>query len=437
MGRLALRLAESERRMIQGEIQTFPLPDLIQWLALTHRTGELTITQDPLCLKFFFERGEIAATFSSEPLAAVGRDHARAVLTSALGLRRGGFQFNIGPLGPQMITGNLRLPAEAFLLDVVSQLEATRKSTAVSGQDEWTDAETYSETFTLADALRMQIVDRLLREDFRVPPMPQLAVRVLELTRKDDFSLRDLASLILTDQAITAQVLRCANSVYRGADREVTTLPMAVQRLGSDEVVNIVLATSLQARAGRDLFAAHRRNLWAHSSVAAFCARALAAQTSLDHNLGFLCGLLMDFGSSVLYSLIQDLIGRGTTAPRIPTESVAEIVQTYHPRVGRMVGEKWRLPRAVIQSMTHHHCLGEAEVDLPYVAVSALAYYLASFGLSQPRVGLEDAILEFTPERLMAHPAARTINLDTDGAIAVLADLPQLMDQALRLVLNQ
>jgi len=422
--------------MIQGEIQTFPLSDLIQWLALTHRTGELTITQGAQCLKFFFERGEIAATYSSEPLAVEGLEHARAVLISALGLRWGRFLFDDCPLSTPVAAANLHLAAEAFLLEVISQLETQRKSAAEPSQDEWGDASGYSETYTLADALRMQIVDRLLKEDFRVPPMPQLAVRVLELTRKDDFSLRDLASIILTDQAITVQVLRCANSALRGTEREVTTLPMAVQRLGSDEVVNIVLATSLQARTGRDLFIAHKRNLWARSTVAAFCARALAAQTGLDHNVGFLCGLLMDFGSSVLYSLIQDVLSRGPAPTHIPTEVIAEIVNTYHPRIGRVVGEKWHLPQAVIESMTHHHCLEGAEVDRPYVAISALAYYLASFGLSQPRRGLEEAILNFTPERLMAHPAAQIIALDTDGAIAVLADLPQLMDQALRFVLS-
>jgi HD-like signal output (HDOD) protein len=137
----------------------------------------------------------------------------------------------------------------------------------------------HSESFLLADALRLQVVDRLLNEDFSVPAMPQLAVRVLELTRDENFSLRALENLVQTDQAVAARILRYANSVHIGGERRVDSLGLAIQRLGTDEVVNVILAASLQARRlGKDLFTTEKSRLSLHSLVAAFLSRTLTEE---------------------------------------------------------------------------------------------------------------------------------------------------------------
>jgi HD-like signal output (HDOD) protein len=414
--------------MIQGEIQTFPLPDLIQWLALTRRTGHLTISRSDHRLEFFFAAGEIAAASYSDIIGPDSAEKARAVLASALAWRLGYFIFEECKLPAEIAVANLHLPVEGLLLDVARQFDEEQEAGAKS--DQAPEAAGHSETFTVADELRLQIVDHLLREDFRVPPMPQLATRVLELTRKD-FSLRDLGNLILTDQAVAAQILRYANSALGGAERRVDTLPMAIQRLGTDQVVNVVLAISLHAeRSGRDIFAEQKRRLWTHSNTTAFFAQSLAARVGLDQNLAFLCGLLIDFGMSVLYSLIQDVLSQGYA----PSKVVDEIVQDYHPRVGRVVGEKWQLPQAVIESIAHHHCIEGASTDRLYVSVSALADSLATLALSQPRAALEEVLSGFPPERLSSTPAGQMIRLSPEKAAVVLRDLPKQLDQALQLI---
>lgn len=417
--------------MIEGEIQTFPHTDLIQWIALTRRTGELSMTQGDHDIKFFFAAGEIAAASSSDIIGSDNPENARAVLAASLAWSSGHFSFKDGPLPPEVLASNLHLPVEGLLLSVASQLDEDQKGGAEADQDDWTQEAQYSETFTLADDLRLQVVDHLLREDFRVPPVPQLAARVLELTSDGDFSLRALENLILSDQAVTAQVLRYANSALRGVGRQVDTLQVAIQRLGSDEVVHIALAASVHVQPhGRDIFAEQKLYLWTHSSATAFFARSLAAQVGLDRNLGFLCGLLMDFGISVLYSLIQEVLASG----HAPSKIVAEIIYDYHPRIGRVVGEKWRLPQAVVDSMAYHHCVEEAPTDSPYISVAALADVLATFALSQPRDTLEESLLGFTPERLSHHPAGRLIKLGPKKAAAVLKDLPRHLDQALQFI---
>jgi Domain of unknown function (DUF4388) len=64
--------------MIQGDIQTFPPPDLIQWLAMTRRMGHLIITHDDHRLEFFFTAGEIAAASSSDSIGPGSPEKARS-----------------------------------------------------------------------------------------------------------------------------------------------------------------------------------------------------------------------------------------------------------------------------------------------------------------------------------------------------------------------
>ncbi len=140
--------------------------------------------------------------------------------------------------------------------------------------------------FTPAEALRLEVTDRLLRYEYQIPLLPTVASKVIEITSHEDFSLRDLSDIVLTDQVIAAQVLRQANSAAFGGERSVDSLPLAVQRLGSMALVSVVLALSMQARRpGRDLFLQQKSRIWEESSASAFIGRVVAATARLDRNL--------------------------------------------------------------------------------------------------------------------------------------------------------
>ena len=114
--------------MIQGDLQTFPLPDLIQWLALARQTGNLTITRGDQRLEFLFDAGEIAAASSSYLIGPDSPEKVRAVLASALALRLGNFIFEQCQLPEEVAAANLHLPAEAFLLDIARQFDEEQET---------------------------------------------------------------------------------------------------------------------------------------------------------------------------------------------------------------------------------------------------------------------------------------------------------------------
>lgn len=418
--------------MIHGETHTLPLSDLIQWIALTHRTGVLTMKQaGGKHLQLYFVRGEIAAAASAATFLA-NAEKIGGVLSEALSWTTGQFTFQTGTLPPQALALNLQIAPERLLVSAAAQKPAppAPKSPAKPAP-EWVETEQYSETFSLADALRMELIDRLLREDFSVPVMPQLAMRVLELTRKKDYTLREMGMLIYTDQAVAARLLRSANSFSYGGEFQVTSLTNAIQRLGETAVVNLVLAASLQRqRLGNDIFAAEQRQLSIHSATAAFVAQTLAGCSGLNGGLGFLCGLLMDFGKTIIYSLIQQVRRAQPNPGPLHRQIVDSLIRDYHPRVGRVVGEQWRLPAAVIETMANHHCFLEATAERPYVALAALADSLTTYALKQPSDRLIQVLTTLTPSRLLAHPAAQFLKLNENGAALVVRDLPHNLQRA-------
>ena len=424
--------------MIQGEIYTFPLADLIQWVALTRRTGVLTVEHGANRLESHFSEGKIAA-ISLDLVACNNREAVLGVLVAVLRWRWGRFTFKDGRLAEKIAAARLELATEPLIVEVMSRPSASKASPTTRDRDtsELEALQGESEAISLANTLRLNVTDRLLREDFRVPPMPEIVTRVLELTRYEYFSMRELTEIVLTDHAVVALILRYANSALHTHERPVDSLSMAIQRLGTDEVINIALAASLQAHhRGRDLFAQGRRQLWARSTITALLAQSLAVKVGLDQNLGFLCGLLMDFGMSVLYSLIQEAIVRAGDPSRMNDESVEETLRLYHQGVGRTIGERWRLPQAVIECMSYHHEVEQAPSERKYVAITALADLLATFALKQPRAELETAMVKLQPEHLCYHPAARIVVLEPDQAAELLSQLPELLDRSLGLVID-
>jgi HD-like signal output (HDOD) protein len=57
-----------------------------------------------------------------------------------------------------------------------------------------------------------------------LPPLPQVAAQVLWLAADPDASTDELQRVISTDQALTAQILKIANSAMFGMMCEVKTL---------------------------------------------------------------------------------------------------------------------------------------------------------------------------------------------------------------------
>ncbi len=195
-----------------------------------------------------------------------------------------------------------------------------------------------------------------------LPAMPAVAMKVMEMVGDQATSARALQGIIQRDQALTAKVLKIANSAMFGVSRDITTLSHAIVMLGFSTIRSVVLAASTKSIyfkcKGISGFSA--KLLWEHSLAAAAIARRLAGRLDgVDVEESFISGLLHDIGKSVLnvnffdkYSeVIKETYNIGGDSVRVERR----LLGFDHAQVGAMVVRKWNLAKGLEEAVRYHH----------------------------------------------------------------------------------
>ncbi len=230
-----------------------------------------------------------------------------------------------------------------------------------------------------------------------LPPLPEVAWRILEMTSDLYLGAGGLSELIERDQALTARVLRIANSAFFRRTREIRTVRDASVLLGNRRIRGIVVAASLGGVVRKT---PQGRRLWEHALGTALAAREIASLTrQVDPDEAFVAGLLHDVGK-ILFDLQfpQAFLEATACAEANPDLSTLEAERAYlgwtHTEAGELVAETWNLPQPVSEVVICHH---EPERSVPFrdlcTMVRAANWLCHSLGIGPVcRVtGLEDA----------------------------------------------
>jgi len=86
---------------------------------------------------------------------------------------------------------------------------------------------------------------RSLKEYSRLPTIPTVAMRILQVFDDPETSMQDVVDIVKTDPAIASKIVRAVNSAQFGSWGEVTDLKRAVMLLGKNTVTPLVLGFSL------------------------------------------------------------------------------------------------------------------------------------------------------------------------------------------------
>ena len=125
-------------------------------------------------------------------------------------------------------------------------------------------------------------VSEILSQIDTLPPMPAVAVQLLEAAQDSDVNLGQVAALIERDPAMTANLLRACNSPFYGLRREVTSIRQATSLMGLKKVVQIAI-TVLASRyltPSPEGYALGPGELWKSSVAAGIAAELLAKESN-------------------------------------------------------------------------------------------------------------------------------------------------------------
>ena len=203
---------------------------------------------------------------------------------------------------------------------------------------------------------RLRLLAKQVLKDVRsaqmhkIPMLPGVAARALELSRRADVSIRELESIIQPDAMITARVLAIANSPLYGSGSPVRSLRNAIMRLGVELMCDVLYQTVAEAhifKGGNERVLRWQR---IHAVAVAYLARDISNILPEKLESPFLCGLMHDLGEILLYQAFEDPKESGITEEELPM-----VVNLIHPHVGQVVAEKWRLPEFIQEATRRHH----------------------------------------------------------------------------------
>src|SRR5947207_2016153 len=93
--------------------------------------------------------------------------------------------------------------------------------------------------------LKEKRVELILQQLQQLPTLPSVAVRIMEITGRDDSSIAEVVQLISADQSLTAKILQLVHRSSSGVRGEVNSVERAVVLLGFEAVRSAVLAVSV------------------------------------------------------------------------------------------------------------------------------------------------------------------------------------------------
>ncbi|MBC7962297.1 MAG: HDOD domain-containing protein [Steroidobacteraceae bacterium] len=211
-----------------------------------------------------------------------------------------------------------------------------------------------------------------------LPTIPVVATQVIQMLDDPDVSVEEIADLMLTDQVMTARVMKLINSpVYKPA-HEITSLRRALVYLGLRHIRELALTTSVIGAFDADSGAIGLNLFWEHSFGVGMVSKIIARKVGYeDLEKAYIAGIIHDLGevflSNYLREPFQEVLDKIKSHPIKLVDAEADMLGTTHCEIGLCIARKWNFPEVYCEVISCHHNPGRATIDPILSAIVNLA----------------------------------------------------------------
>jgi putative nucleotidyltransferase with HDIG domain len=256
-----------------------------------------------------------------------------------------------------------------------------------------------------------------MNKSLEIPSVPLVLIRIIQTLDADSSSASELESLILHDPALSARILRLANSAFYCFRAQVKTISHAITLLGMNLVSSIAIGINIfdTFTKGAKTEAALINKLWTHSYGVGMLAREIwirSGHKEKEGEFAFLCGLLHDLGKVILFKTYPKHYGSIFAIPKSETDPAisayeAENYAMDHAEIGEMLAKQWGFPPELANVIRRHH--DPLALEIPIVRAVMQADFLAKglgigydgddakyedIAMIRPKPGISDAEYE-------------------------------------------
>jgi len=216
----------------------------------------------------------------------------------------------------------------ATLTDILNEAIA-----ALGGAPEELDPEAWT-------SLARRIGQRAELDPPTPPSFPNVVTQALALAKQPELDLNELVGIVQRDAAIATAMLRIANSTALAPASPITTMRGALQSLGLQGVVEVVLGTAGKAfyavasRSELKLFPTLWHGMFDDAIANAFTAGRLALDVrDARSERALLAGLMSDIGRPLGLRILAALIRDGDVKPDLDPAIVLAALDEVAPSI--------------------------------------------------------------------------------------------------------
>jgi len=204
-------------------------------------------------------------------------------------------------------------------------------------------------------------LDELARAASRLEPLAPSVTRLAALVCAGSPELGQVIEIVQFDEALTASLLRSANSSWSASRVEITTVRDAVIRLGASPVLAMTLGRDVRGKLDDALpeYGLGEGELWRHSVAASLAAELLApralhrpppeaATAALLHDVGKL--VMARFLAPPVREALREQERLGLS----PMNAEAAVLGTDHAVLGGLIARSWSLPESLVRGIREH-----------------------------------------------------------------------------------
>lgn len=195
-----------------------------------------------------------------------------------------------------------------------------------------------------------------------LPPLPAVALRVIQVAQDPRSSAADLALIVSSDPGMSARILRIANSAAYRRGSEITSVQQALVVLGFVQARNIAVSTAITSAFPPDSLNALFRveQFWRHALAVALRASELAGERrGVDAPTAFTAGILHDMGRLAMFHAdpagLDQVVAQVIRGEGGLVELETAVLQYDHAAVGARLAQRWNLPAAIEGAIARHH----------------------------------------------------------------------------------
>ncbi len=242
-------------------------------------------------------------------------------------------------------------------------------------------------TNPLVKQIKQEIIHALKNDELVLPTLPEVALQIREVAESATSSIADLTTILARDVALSARMIKVANSPLIRASVPVSDIKTAVSRLGIDLTSNLAMGLAMEQmfQATSDMVDKRMRACWSKSIEIAASSQVLARHfTNLEPEKALLAGLTHQIGKLPILAFAEN-------NESLLNDSFAlnKVLTVLHPSLGSYILKMWDFPEDIVSVSKNYLQFSRQGDKLDYADIVQVATLQSYAGTEHPYTKLD------------------------------------------------